>query len=59
MEESSVAQRWSIRLLALGFSSLLGGGGERRGGGSFFLFVSILIMKGITTLFNVMITDLH
>ena len=28
MEESSVAQRWSIRLLALGFSSLLGGGGE-------------------------------
>lgn len=58
MEESSVAQRWSIRLLALGFSSLLGGGG-RRGGGSFFLFVSILIMKGITTLFNVMITDLH
>lgn len=57
MEESSVAQRWSIRLLALGFSSLLGGG--RRGGGSFFLFVSILIMKGITTLFNVMITDLH
>ena len=57
MEESSVAQWWSIRLLALGFSSLLGGG--RRGGGSFFLFVSILIMKGITTLFNVMIIDLH
>ena len=27
MEESSVAQWWSIRLLALGFSSLLGGGG--------------------------------
>ena len=58
MEESSVAQWWSIRLLALGFSSLLEGGG-RRGGGSFFFFVSILIMKGITTLFNVMIIDLH
>ena len=35
MEESSVAQWWSIRLLALGFSSLLEGGGSR-GGGSFF-----------------------
>lgn len=58
MKESSVAQWWSIRLLALGFSSLLEGGGSR-GGGSFFLFVSILIMKGITTLFNVMILDLH
>ena len=43
MKESSVAQWWSIRLLALGFSSLLEGGGSR-GGGSFFLFVSILIM---------------
>ena len=30
MEESSVAQWWSIRLLALGFSSLLGGGEEGR-----------------------------
>ena len=57
MEESYVAQWWSIRLLALGFSSLLEGG--RRGGGSFFLFVSILIMKGIKTLLNVMIIDLH
>ena len=57
MEESSVAQRWSIRLLALGFSSLLGGGEEGRR--LIFLFVSILIMKGITTLFNVMIIDLH
>ena len=38
---------------------LVGGGGGSRGGGSFFLFVSILIMKGITTLFNVMILDLH
>ena len=27
MKESSVAQWWSIRLLALGFSSLLEGGG--------------------------------
>ena len=58
MEESSVAQWWSIRLLALGFSSLLEGGGEE-GRRLIFFFVSILIMKGITTLFNVMIIDLH
>ena len=38
MEESSVAQWWSIRLLALGFSSLLEGGGGGEEAHFFFLF---------------------
>lgn len=38
MEESSVAQWWSIGLLALGFSSLLEGGGVGEEAHFFCLF---------------------